>query len=141
MTKTTFLLTLRVPAVTTDEVYMCKALFSLQLNNYRTTIVKNSKSKSKLRVPQKSQRGSIYLPLTNSTNKRKKAVFKTPLETSTAEFWAGHSAFPHDHPDSRVQLPGSCPEKVFFGEQHLEYAVGARIPYKDGNPEVKQFFY
>lgn len=108
LTKTTFLLKLRVPAVPADEAYMCKALPSLQLNYYRTT-VKIFKSRSKLWILQKSQRGSIFLPLTNSINKGERLYF----EMSTAEFWAGHSTFPCIHCGNKTQLQGSCPEKAF----------------------------
>lgn len=45
LTKTTFLLKLRVPAVPANEAYMCKALLSVQLNCYRTTGKKKFKYK------------------------------------------------------------------------------------------------
>lgn len=67
LTKTTFfLLKLRVPAVAANEVYMCKALISVQLNLCRGT-VKNFKYQNKGRMLQKSRRQSILLPLTNTT--------------------------------------------------------------------------
>lgn len=57
----------------------------------------------------------------------------------TAEFWAGHSAGPLHPLWQQNPAPGQLPWKSLFRQQHLKCAVGARIPHKDGNPEVKPF--
>lgn len=71
LTKTTFLLKLRVPAVPANEAYMCKALLSVQLNCYRTTGKKKFQIQSKRRILQKAGRQSVFLPLTNTINNGK----------------------------------------------------------------------
>lgn len=119
LTKTTFfLLKLRVPAVAANEVYMCKALISVQLNLCRGT-VKNFKYQNKGRMLQKSRRQSILLPLTNTTMEKKplqtreKAVLKTSLAMSAAT----NSTF---HRSSGTRLQGSCPKKAFLEKSNEE---------------------
>lgn len=114
LTKTTFLLKLRVPAVPANEAYMCKALFSLQLNHYRTTIVKIFKSKSKLRILQKSQRRSIFLPLTNSINKGKRLYLRPVLRWVLLNSGLGTLHFPTSIVATKPSSRAAAPKKSFW---------------------------